>query len=232
MLNVVCLKHGNKYGPDYVNRLHNMVRRHLTVPHRFFCFTDDPSELDPKVEIRPLPEDRRFSGWWWKPYLFKQGHFDDGDTVLFFDLDMVVVGSIDKLVTYHPGSFLGLCDVSRIFPKQPRKLGSAVMRWPANQFSEIWENIEADPKITKQYRGDQDWIWKLVGSEIKFFPDSWIRSYKWEVRQKNELVRIGNRYNFRTVRSADVDPETAVLAFHGSPDPHEVQDPIIIENWK
>jgi hypothetical protein len=28
-VNVLCIKWGRKYGPDYVNRLHNMVQRHL-----------------------------------------------------------------------------------------------------------------------------------------------------------------------------------------------------------
>jgi hypothetical protein len=28
--NVICMKWGTKYGPEYVNRLYAMVRRHLT----------------------------------------------------------------------------------------------------------------------------------------------------------------------------------------------------------
>ena len=32
VLNVVCLKWGTKYGPEYVNRLYRMVARHLHRP--------------------------------------------------------------------------------------------------------------------------------------------------------------------------------------------------------
>ena len=54
-VNVMCLKWGNKYGPEYVNRLHNMVKRNLTIPHRFVCFTDDPKGLQEGIETFPCP---------------------------------------------------------------------------------------------------------------------------------------------------------------------------------
>ena len=45
-LTVACLKWGRKYGVDYVNILRDMVRRHLAVPHRFVCLTDDPAGIE------------------------------------------------------------------------------------------------------------------------------------------------------------------------------------------
>ncbi|MBS0591921.1 MAG: glycosyltransferase, partial [Proteobacteria bacterium] len=32
---VLCMKWGTKYGPEYVNRLYGMARRHLTGAFRF-----------------------------------------------------------------------------------------------------------------------------------------------------------------------------------------------------
>jgi hypothetical protein len=231
MLNVVCLKHGTKYSSDYVNRLHNMVKRHLTVPFNFACFTDNSNGIDTSIEIVKLPDDKRFQGWWWKPYLFKPEHYQIGDTNLFFDLDMVIVSNIDKLVNYMPGEFLGLKDVGRVFNPKFQKLGSAVLRWTAGEYSDIWSKIESNPNEMKRYQGDQDWIWSQHKDNIKFFPDSWIRSYKWEIRKRDELIRINGRYNFKDIQHPKIDPETCVLAFHGSPDPHEVSDPIIVDNW-
>ena len=37
---VLCMKWGTKYGPEYVNRLYGMVRRHLRGDFRFVCLTD------------------------------------------------------------------------------------------------------------------------------------------------------------------------------------------------
>ena len=202
------------------------------MPHRFVCFTDNPTDISLGVEIRPLPKDPKYQGWWWKPYVFKQGHFADGDTNLFIDLDMVIVGSIDKLVEYLPNEFLGLEDVGRVFGRGTPKLGSAVLRWPANEYSTIWTSLEKDPSIMQRFRGDQDLIWHLHQPNIKFYPPDWIRSYKWEVRSRSELVRLTTGWVFRDVRSPTIHPETAILAFHGTPNPHEVQDPIIVDNWQ
>ncbi len=231
MLNVLCLKHGTKYGPEYVNNLYNMIQRHLTVPHRFICFTENHSELDPKIEIRPLGT-AKLSGWWWKPYLFKHGHFDNGDTNLFFDLDMVIIKNIDNIATYLPEHFVGLQDVGRVFKRGYDRLGSAVLKWPANKYTEIWSNLESTPQYSSQFHGDQDYLWTFWKDQIKFFPEKWIMSYKWEVRDRSELVRMPNgRFNFSSIREVTTDPETSVLAFHGSPDPHEVKDSIIVDNW-
>jgi hypothetical protein len=232
MLNVVCLKHGKKYSSDYVNRLHNMVSRHLTLPFNFFCFTEESKGLNLNIQIKPLPDNNKISGWWWKPYIFKEGHFANGDTNLFFDLDMVIVGNIDKLATYKPNEFVGLEDVGRVFRKHPQKLGSAVLKWPANQYSDIWNLIEQDNRIVSRFRGDQDWIWSLHKNNISFFPEDWIRSYKWEVRSKTELIHNGSRYVFKEIKNPILNPETSVLAFHGTPNPGDVMDPIIIDNWR
>ena len=39
-----CLKIGDKYNADYVNKLQNMVRQYSDAP--FLCFTDDPTGVD------------------------------------------------------------------------------------------------------------------------------------------------------------------------------------------
>ena len=232
MLNVICLKHGTKYDPIYVNNLYNMIKRHLTVPHRFVCFTEDPRHVNPAIQIKVLPNNPSLSGWWWKPYIFKSDHFPAGDINLFIDLDMVIVRNIDNLIDYLPGKFVGLKDVSRALYPMNEKLCSAFMRWPSGQFDDIWSSIDASPDISKRFRGDQDWVWNLHNKSIKFFPDKWIVSYKWEVRSRDENVRINGRYNFNSIRNVELDPTTSVLAFHGTPNPHEVMDPIIVDNWR
>ncbi|MFN3494899.1 MAG: glycosyltransferase, partial [Hydrogenophaga sp.] len=54
-VNVLCIKWGKKYGPEYVNKLHNMVRRNLKRPFRFVCLTDDTHGIDPQSEVQPIP---------------------------------------------------------------------------------------------------------------------------------------------------------------------------------
>jgi len=52
---VLCMKWGTKYGPEYVNRLYAMVRRHLSGEFKFVCLTDDPKGIRSEVQCFPIP---------------------------------------------------------------------------------------------------------------------------------------------------------------------------------
>ena len=90
-----------------------MTQRHLTIPHRFVCFTEDSTGLDTNIETKSLPYDSSIKGWWWKTYLFNKDNFPAGDVNLFFDLDIVIVNNIDKLADCT-GAFLGFEDPGKI----------------------------------------------------------------------------------------------------------------------
>lgn len=228
MINVVCLKHGTKYSADYVNHLAKMIGRHLTLPYSFYCFTEDTTGLDKSINVKPIP-DNKFKGWWWKPYIFKKGHFDTGSINFYIDLDMVIIKNIDHFMTHLPGTFMGLRDPGRVFRTNYQMLGSAVMRWPNGEYQDIWDRLESSPGLTSKYHGDQNYIYNLHQDNIVFYPDDWIRSYKWEVRTRNEL--LGDSSGFKEIRDPIIHQETAILAFHGRPMVHTVKDPVIINNW-
>jgi hypothetical protein len=78
MYNILTLKHGTKYSAEYVNKMYNMIHRHVTMPYNFYCFTEDSSGLNPNINIRPLPAEFPISGWWYKTYLFRKEHFTSG----------------------------------------------------------------------------------------------------------------------------------------------------------
>lgn len=233
MLHVVCVKHGVKFSSLYVNRLYNMIRRHLSVPHDFWCFTENSNDIDPRIKIHTLPVHfpSYIQGWWWKPYLFADEHFEHSDTVLFFDLDMVIVNSIDHFVTYKPGAFVGLRDVSRVFNPARQKLGSAVMRWQAKTQDYLWTTLMHDSQITQLYRGDQEYLWDRAKQKIQFFPDIWIQSYKWEIRDRKDIVGKREHAHFKDIKQPEINDKTSVLAFHGYPSLETVKDPVITDNW-
>ena len=60
MIHVICSKWGDKYSADYINKLYNMVKRHLPAEFKFYCQTEDTDGLDSNIEILPygteLPE--------------------------------------------------------------------------------------------------------------------------------------------------------------------------------
>ena len=54
--NVICMKWGTKYGPEYVNTLYSMVKRHMKRPFRFVCLTDDDKGLSEGIDAFPIPK--------------------------------------------------------------------------------------------------------------------------------------------------------------------------------
>ena len=50
------MKWGTLYGADYVNRLHSMVKRNLTLDFKMVCFTDDDADIIDEVDCYPIPE--------------------------------------------------------------------------------------------------------------------------------------------------------------------------------
>src|ERR1019366_5700099 len=100
---------GSKYGPGYVDRLYGMVARNLARPFRFVCLTDDAGGIRAEVTCAPIPTlppiaQPKERGW------RKLASFSPelagllGETVLFLDLDVVVMGALDPLLEY-PGAF-------------------------------------------------------------------------------------------------------------------------------
>jgi hypothetical protein len=62
MLSVITFKYlkpgyRTVYTAPHVNTLRSMVARCYPHPHRFFCVTDDPRGIDPRVEIVPMWKD-------------------------------------------------------------------------------------------------------------------------------------------------------------------------------
>lgn len=229
---VVCLKYGNKYSAEYVNKLYSMVKRNLTVPFEFVCFTEDTTGIDPAITTKELPVSEKIQGWWYKPMFFNPGLGLRG-TILFIDLDVIIFKNIDKLFTYKPGHFLIIRDFNRHLFKNYDKFNSSVFRLETGQHRKVYDDFIKDPTpIIRRYHGDQDWIRVCIKNDFYYWPDEWIQSYKWEMRNKAKLLRDkqGKR-NFETPGTPTIKSDTSIAVFHGDPNPHDCIDPWCKENW-
>lgn len=228
---VICVRFGNRYGREYVERLRNMVARHLTVPYEFVCLTDDNHPIDGVRNI--YQQNANYAkGWWHKVHMFDPNLPLRG-RVLYFDLDVVIHNNIDKLASVYPSDFMGILDFNRKFYANWKMLNSSVMAWNHGTQSHIWNQFISNPREAMRLPGDQDWIWKTSKDRIKFWPHEWIQSYKWEIRRKEDLVVIGGKRQFKAVdHTIELDPECCVTVFHGDPKPQDVQDKFVVDNWK
>jgi len=209
MLNICCVKYGTKYGPEYVNILFDMVRRNLKegVEGRFICFTDDPTGLDEGIETKPLPS--FLSSWWTKLYLFSEEAFPKDDRVIYFDLDVVITGWLDDLVTYQ-GDFAILKEFYDVEGWQ-----SSIMAWRAGAKTHIWTRWLEEGK-PEPAGGDQDWIEDSAGEADMLqdlYPGAFL-SYK--VHCLLNHPPLG----------------TKVVVFHGEPKPDNCGEKWVEMIWK
>ena len=87
---VICVKWGTAYGPEYVNRLYGMLRRHITGEFRLVCLTDNAEGLRPEVDAYDLPElgcewPKKSMGKWrklvmWSADMGEKTNLTDADT--------------------------------------------------------------------------------------------------------------------------------------------------------
>jgi hypothetical protein len=227
--NVVCVKYGTKYGPDYVNKLFSMVKRHLSMPFTFYCITENKEGIENPL-IKFIEPPKNLAGWWCKPYVLSKESGLVGPT-LYLDLDIVIIRSIDKIFEYRQSPLNIIQDFNRKFNPQLDKFNSSVFTFNAPDLDIHWQHFYQNVEVNQStYPGDQDWMYSEI-KDVSFFPDSWIRSYKWEVKNRLLLNMSDGKNNFDDLPS-DIPEDCSILVFHGDPKPHEITDKIIIENWK
>jgi hypothetical protein len=206
---VLCMKWGDRYGSEYVNRLYAMVARNLTLRHRFICLTDDPGGIRPEVDCRALPEIELadappHSGW--RKLSCLGVELGDRGQVLFLDLDLVIVANIDCLFA-HPGAF---CIIEN-WTQRGRGIGnSSVFRFQAGAHRPVLQRFCADAaKIIRSWPNEQTYLTRSVG-EVTFWPQGWCRSFKHDCLPARPL---------RPFRQARIPADARIVVFHGDPKP-------------
>lgn len=163
MLSVLCVKTGTKYSSEYVNILKRMVERNLTIPHNFYCVTDDPN-----VECETF--ETNLEGWWAKLELFKKRPFGLKGKILYLDLDIVIRENIDCFITES--------DFSIIKDWSLPMYNSSVFLLQTGSRSKVWDEFIKDPEKAKSQSlcGDQHWI--TQNAKATYFPKEWCSSYR------------------------------------------------------
>jgi len=196
VVNVICMKWGQLYGPDYVNNLHRGVRRHLARPHRFVCFTDDARGLDAEIEAAPLPFLQLREGEtdlrWRKLSVFSADLCNLVGPTLFLDLDLVIVDDMSVFFDL-PGEFLIIRDDELFRAKPLRKVNprrdaflsmvgnSSVFRFQFGQHTDVLESYLADPaKAASDYEHEQQFLSDFLFKQNKldYWPNDLCVSFK------------------------------------------------------
>jgi hypothetical protein len=200
-VNVFCVKVGNKYGPEYVNRLWEMYRRNSNHPFFFNVITDDVRGINVPFTHREII-DPSLEGYWAKLHLFYPYQTFPG-TSIYFDLDTVIQNNFDDWLENVDDTLRGVYtywhplwtqdDLPPMFCwKTP--FNSSILVWKHENFQWVWDNFQADKDffICKYYGDD-----KFLGNEVKplsYFPKGEVYSRLYGMGKPStaaiEVVRI------------------------------------------
>lgn len=144
-MNVMCVKWGTKYSAEFVNKLYSMVKRNLNADFDFYCYTDDPSGVQNSINCIPITSD--LEKWW--PKIDLLGRFNESGTNILFDLDIVIINPLDKLLAYNPTKLSVLSTAWKVgmkYPcgdqdRYPTMYNSSIMVWKDDQGVPIYDHF-------------------------------------------------------------------------------------------
>lgn len=223
---VLAMKWGTLYGAEYVNVLYNAVRDNLTGPFRFVCLTDRPEGCSDGVEAFPIPDlglqDKHWRGGAWpKLGVFSQDLHGLSGRALFIDLDTYVAGPLDQMFEQE-GAFVALDSRPWRYKEGSARTGTGVFAFTIGELGNVVEHFASDiDGHTTRYGNEQDFLHGefagLGHGPIGYWPDPWIRSFKYHQRQPMFIDR------FKGPKPPSGDAR--ILCFHGDPRPIDLVRP-------
>lgn len=206
-MTVACVKHGTKYGPEYVNRLYAMVRRALPGNWRFVCLTDDPQGIRDEVGIIDI-SDNPHRGWWTKLALFDpQTPFAD-ETIFYLDLDTIIIGDL----SFIEGLKVGFHVLEHSF--MPGYNSSVMLfdRAFAAPVFQRFQNSDAERLLS-----DQDWLEECMPGLDTF---------------THGLIRLYRSLDPEISSAELAETDGRIVTFPTVPKPHQIQHGWATEHWR
>ena len=234
IIDCACVIHGSGYTWTYVERLYNMLSRVFSGQIRFHVYTEHDRSVPPHM-IKHCLDDWGISGpkrsWWYKMQLFNPAHHSGN--LLYLDLDVVIARELDFVRNLDTRCLWGIRDFRYLQNRNPGLMNSSMMWWNVDAFASVYRDFVSSSidSAIRRYPGDQDYLSaKIPPENRRFFDDRYFESYRWQC--------LDGGYDFarRTYKTPNsgvvIQPETAVIVFHGQPKPHQVTHSSIVELWK
>ena len=190
MVNVYCVKVGEKYGREFVVKLKDSISKHLTVEYKFNCLTDKVEE-DYDIPVTH-PELR---GVFHKLTLFQFT-----GNCLYFDLDIDINDNIDflvnefdnlTLVNSSPWQQQSLKEPLKFRVTQNTLVNSSIMRW-SDERKTLEKFLKHRDLYLRLYSGIDRFIYN-EDIKYKYFMGDSISSWKENIRN-NTIILYNGKY--------------------------------------
>lgn len=232
-IDCACVIYGNKYHPVYIERLYNQLCRAFSVPVTLHVLTEASRKVNsPYVKHDLVDWNIKHSklAWWYKLQLFNPEFFSG--PVLYFDLDVVIVNSLDWIFSLPQDYFWSIKDFRHLWRPASTLMNSSMMYWSADKYHQIYTDLTLAKldKLMSIHRGDQEYLSTIIQPPaLRFFGLDRVISWRWQAQEGG--YDFSTRAHRKPGYPAVVSKDTSVIVFHGDPKPHEVADPLIVKHW-
>ncbi len=221
---ILTMKWGALYSAEYVNVLFNAAKANMDGEFTFVCLTDDPEGIDSGVVTHPIPEvgfpkEAWGAGAWPKLTVFSSDLYGLSGRALFIDLDTVISGNLNEMFTYS-GAFVCLDSRPWRYKNGPARTGTGIFAFDLGALGDVVDHVVNNmDQMLETYVNEQDFLHgefgKLGHGDISYWPDDWLQSFKYHLRQPLLLDRFLH----------PKEPTAKILCFHGKPRPIDLIDP-------
>lgn len=140
LLNIIFVKHGEKYSAEHVNRLFEQC--FLYWPDaKYFCYTENKKGINAAVNIIPCLKKPTLKYWWNKLAMFN-ADFPVHGKCLYFDLDMDIKRDPSELITWDGLTIIQdywKDDLYMAPHAYDVHINSSIITWTAGQQSFVWD---------------------------------------------------------------------------------------------
>jgi hypothetical protein len=220
------MKWGTKYGPEYVNRLYAMVRRHLRGDFQFVCLTDSSEGIRKEVLCLPIPDLALPEGiperGWNKLTTFEADLHGLRGTALFLDIDIVIVDDITPFFEM-PGDFLIIHDWKRPW----RVTGnSSVYRFELGKHADVLAKFRTEAAAMRdEFRNEQAYLSDVLHKQgkLQYWPKEWCASFKY-----HSIATFPLNYFV----APSIPKGARIIVFHGVVNPPDALAGRSMGNWR
>ena len=215
------------YTADHVNRMGSMLRRHLDLPYKLICFTDNPEGIECETHPIPAPQLVKYGSCWNRLWLFSREAAVHGDQLVSLDLDTVIVDNISSLF-YRDDDFT----IWQSNYPGCRYCGSIWMI-KSGSHPEVWDEFDSSRLVRNSLKNryehpdciaakhligsDQTWMALKLPHAALWDTEDGVLSYRLHAR---DFLPVGAR----------------LVNFHGPEDPSlpgcQKDSPWIAEHWR
>ena len=201
MLKICTVYFDGFYTPDYVERLHDSLRKHSSIDFEFVCLSDTDVKAD---VVLPYNHNSNIVKHWHKLKFFSPqfAYQNPDDEIIIMDIDQVIVNNIDDLLN-HPVEENELVTYGQWW-SDALKFNGGFYKFKSGSLRKIWDDFALNPEfwqlnyynkgiVHKKYYGEQNYVGNKVKEhnyKLTLTPHEWVTKYTDDYAENLKLNKM------------------------------------------